>query len=97
MAAPPKKSAKAANADLPEALAAELDDLRQQIDGIDQEILECLNRRARSVQRVGEIKEGGRRSPIYVASRERDLVRALVESNPGVCVAPAAAPTIQRW
>lgn len=83
MAAPPKKSAKAANADLPQALAAELDDLRRQIDGIDQEILQCLNRRARSVQRVGEIKEGGRRSPIYVASRERDLVRALVESNPG--------------
>ena len=30
-----------------------------------------------------EIKEGGRKGPIYVAARERDLVRALIDANEG--------------
>jgi chorismate mutase/prephenate dehydratase len=64
-------------------ITAELETLRTQIDAIDAEILEALNRRARSVERVGELKEGGRRGPIYVAARERDLVRALMDANPG--------------
>jgi chorismate mutase / prephenate dehydratase len=64
-------------------IGKELDALREQIDEIDLEILDRLNRRAASVQRVGELKQGGRRGPIYVAARERDLVRALIEANPG--------------
>ncbi len=64
-------------------IAEELADLRAQIDAIDHEILERLNRRARCVQRVGELKDGGRKGPIYVAARERDLVRALMDENPG--------------
>ena len=61
----------------------ELASLRNQIDEIDREILVRLNRRASLVQRVGELKEGGRKGPIYVAARERDLVSALVDANPG--------------
>lgn len=61
----------------------ELTSLRNQIDEIDREILDRLNRRASLVQRVGELKEGGRKGPIYVAARERDLVSALVDANPG--------------
>lgn len=61
----------------------ELGVLRNQIDAIDRELLDGLNRRAEFVQRVGEIKEGGRKGPIYVAARERDLVQALIESNSG--------------
>lgn len=64
-------------------IAEELAALRGQIDAIDGEILAQLNRRARCVQRVGELKQGGRKGPIYVAARERDLVRALVDANPG--------------
>jgi chorismate mutase/prephenate dehydratase len=64
-------------------IEAELGDLRTQIDAIDLEILERLNRRATCVQRVGELKDGGRRGPIYVAARERDLVRSLMDANPG--------------
>ncbi|MEM9177861.1 MAG: prephenate dehydratase [Myxococcota bacterium] len=64
-------------------IEAELDALRAQIDSIDAEILARLNARARAVQRVGEIKDGGRRGPIYVAARERDLVRALIDANQG--------------
>jgi chorismate mutase/prephenate dehydratase len=62
---------------------AELTGLREAIDGVDGEILALLNRRAEFVREVGRVKEGGRRSPVYVASRERDLVDALVERNPG--------------
>lgn len=65
------------------SIEAELGALRGEIDAIDREILDCLNRRARCVQRVGELKDGGRKGPIYVAARERDLVSALVEANPG--------------
>ncbi len=64
-------------------IAEELAELRARIDAIDGEILERLNRRAGCVQRVGELKDGGRKGPIYVAARERDLVRALVDSNTG--------------
>jgi chorismate mutase/prephenate dehydratase len=64
-------------------IEAELGVLRAQIDEIDLEILERLNRRASCVQRVGELKDGGRKGPIYVAARERDLVRTLVEANSG--------------
>ena len=61
----------------------ELGVLRNQIDAIDRGLLDGLNRRAEFVQRVGEIKDGGRKGPIYVAARERDLVQALIESNTG--------------
>ena len=64
-------------------IGAELVALRDEIDVVDREILDRLNTRAAFVQRVGELKEGGRNGPIYVAARERDLVGALVESNPG--------------
>lgn len=64
-------------------IGGELTSLRNQIDEIDSEILARLNRRASCVQRVGELKQGGRKGPIYVAARERDLVRALVDANPG--------------
>ncbi len=64
-------------------IASELNALRGEIDAIDAEILGCLNRRASRVQRVGDLKKGGLRGPIYVAARERDLVRELVEANQG--------------
>ena len=67
----------------PPEIAQELGTLRAEIDAIDGEILQQLNLRARCVQQVGELKDGGRRGPIYVAARERDLVRSLVQSNQG--------------
>jgi len=64
-------------------IGGELASLRGQIDEIDAEILTLLNRRATCVQSVGDLKQGGRKGPIYVAARERDLVSALVEANSG--------------
>jgi chorismate mutase/prephenate dehydratase len=61
----------------------DLASLRREIDQVDAEILDCLNRRAACVQRVGELKQQGRSGPVYVAARERDLVRALIDTNSG--------------
>ena len=66
-----------------EDVVSELSRLRASIDGVDRKILDELNRRARLVREVGEVKAGGRRSPVYVASRERDLVAELTANNPG--------------
>lgn len=66
-----------------EDIGAELARLRDEIDVVDREILRQLNLRAEWVRRVGELKQGGKRAPVYVGSRERDLVAALVASNPG--------------
>ncbi|MGH0038473.1 MAG: prephenate dehydratase, partial [Myxococcota bacterium] len=63
-------------------ISPELARLRDQIDVVDREILAKLNERARLVQRVGDLKRS-RRAPVYVASRERDLVEALAGANEG--------------
>lgn len=78
-----KSPGDAAAADRADGIDRELAGLRAEIDAIDREILARLNERARAVQRVGEIKDGGRKGPIYVAARERDLVSALIEANDG--------------
>lgn len=59
-----------------------LTDLRREIDAVDGEILEALNRRAAFVQQVGELKRS-ERTGVYRSGRERDLVARLVDSNPG--------------
>jgi chorismate mutase/prephenate dehydratase len=61
---------------------AELELLREQIDAVDRELLECLNERARLVQRVGDAKAGSG-SPIYDARRERDILETLRVANEG--------------
>ncbi|MCP4036791.1 MAG: hypothetical protein GY733_07635, partial [bacterium] len=69
-------------------LGRELAALREKIDAVDREILERLNQRARLVEDVGQLKSGGERSPIYVASRERDIVASLIANNPGPFPSP---------
>jgi chorismate mutase/prephenate dehydratase len=97
--------AKAEKSDLPKAppkgeaassVDAELTGLREAIDGVDGDILALLNRRAEFVREVGRVKEGGRRSPVYVASRERDLVDALVDRNPGPFPDAAISPVFRE-
>ncbi|MEZ4216832.1 MAG: prephenate dehydratase [Myxococcota bacterium] len=62
---------------------AELGRLRGEIDSIDREILDRLNARAALVKEVGRLKAQTGRAPVYVASRERDLIQALVAQNRG--------------
>ena len=76
-------------------IAEALSSMRAEIDSIDREILGLLNRRAHCVKRVGDLKQGGRMGPIYVAARERDLVHSLMENNPGP-FPNAAIPHVYR-
>ena len=59
-----------------------LQSLREQIDALDRELLELLNRRARVALEVGELKrrEG---SPVFRPEREAQVIAALEAGNPG--------------
>jgi chorismate mutase/prephenate dehydratase len=56
--------------------------LREQIDAIDQQILELLNRRARVAQDVGHIK-AETNAPVFRPEREAQVLRNAAERNPG--------------
>ena len=58
-----------------------LDELRNRIDNIDSQILELLNKRASVCQQVGKAK--GSEKPIYVPSREREVVKRLTGDSTG--------------
>lgn len=59
-----------------------LDTLREKIDGIDRQVLTLLNERVRTAAEIGHVKrlEG---SPIYVASREEQVLQKLAKLNQG--------------
>jgi len=59
-----------------------LEELRKQIDEIDDRLLELLNRRIRVVQKVGELKHRTGAS-IYRPEREKAIIRRLVDRNGG--------------
>ncbi|MDQ8205153.1 prephenate dehydratase [Pelagicoccus sp. SDUM812003] len=60
----------------------DLDTLRKKIDEIDLQVLELLNERVRTAAEIGHVKrlEG---SPIYVASREEQVLSKLGKLNKG--------------
>jgi chorismate mutase len=64
-----------------EALAV-LEHFRQEIDGIDRELLELLNRRTRVVEQIGRVKES-MNFPVYEPKREQDVFRNVVDHNAG--------------
>ena len=58
--------------------------VRTEIDSIDAQLIELLNRRARCAQQVGEIKaHHGEAGFIYRPEREAQVLRRLQEINPG--------------
>ncbi|MCB4203668.1 prephenate dehydratase [Deferribacterales bacterium Es71-Z0220] len=59
-----------------------IDELRQQIDNIDEKILELLNERARCVIEIGKIKQS-QNKPLYVPSREKAIYERLKAINSG--------------
>ncbi|OEU73106.1 MAG: chorismate mutase [Desulfuromonadales bacterium C00003093] len=60
----------------------DLKKLRDQIDSIDSQLLELLNRRAEVVISVGKAKEGND-EVFYVPSREKAIYERLTAQNPG--------------
>ena len=59
-----------------------LADLRKLIDGVDNDVIELLNKRAQLAREIGDIKIQ-RSQRMYVPERERALLTRLLENNPG--------------
>ncbi|HVK33113.1 MAG TPA: prephenate dehydratase [Burkholderiaceae bacterium] len=70
---------------------ADLGSLRAQIDAVDRELLELLNRRAALALEVGELKkrEG---SPVFRPEREAQVIDGLKAANPGPLATDSVAP-----
>ncbi len=58
----------------------QLEQLRAQIDALDEQLLKLLNERARLAQTVGHVKGG---SQVYRPEREAQVLRRLTEANAG--------------
>ncbi|MDO5058224.1 MAG: prephenate dehydratase [Lautropia sp.] len=60
-----------------------INEVRQEIDVLDGQLLELVNRRARLAQRIGELKQGADDAPVYRPEREALIIRNLQARNPG--------------
>lgn len=60
----------------------DLDELRRQIDGIDEELVALLNRRANVVVEVGKLKNTTG-APIYAPDREKAVLEKIKKANKG--------------
>jgi chorismate mutase len=57
-------------------------ELRERVDEVDRELIRALSERARIVQEIMAIKaEAG--APVYDPKREEEILRRVVERNPG--------------
>jgi chorismate mutase/prephenate dehydratase len=61
-------------------MSDEITQYRQQIDAIDEQLLKLVSERARFARTIGGLKNGG---PIYRPEREAQILRRLLENNPG--------------
>jgi chorismate mutase len=73
----------------------EIGDLRQQIDSIDDELLRLFNERARLVVQIGHIKKS-HGLPIYIPSREAQILIRVQRDNPGPLSPEAVARLYQQ-
>ncbi|MEW5723035.1 MAG: prephenate dehydratase [Thermodesulfobacteriota bacterium] len=71
--------------------AAGIKELREQVDRLDREILDLLNRRAGLSLEIGRLKHEEKRA-IHDPGRERDLIEALARGNRG----PLSAEGLRR-
>jgi len=60
---------------------APLDELRQQIDAIDDQLLQLIHQRAGLAAQVGQQKQANGDTAYYVPSREADIIRRLLRAN----------------
>ena len=61
-------------------MADDIARLRRDIDGVDDELLTLLNKRAALASRVGALKKG---APAYRPEREAEILRRMAQANPG--------------
>src|SRR3954469_15365496 len=74
---------------------AELASLRTQIDAVDDQILQLLDRRAQVVRRVGELKRE-RRETFHVPHRERAVLERLTSAANGAFPREAVRPVFRE-
>ena len=67
-----------------------LDDWRSRINDLDNQILDLLTQRAEAALQIGDLKRR-QDAPSYAPEREADIVRRLIEQNPGPLAADAVA------
>lgn len=60
--------------------AKDLAELRKEIDEVNQELVDLLNKRATIAQEIGKAKKG---APVYDPARETEVIKKVVESNRG--------------
>jgi chorismate mutase/prephenate dehydratase len=60
----------------------DLDDWRSRINNLDHEILHLLNQRAEAALKIGDLKRL-RDVPAYIPAREAEVIRKVVDANPG--------------
>lgn len=63
-------------------MSESLDDLRQRIDALDDQVLALLNERAGHAIKIAEVKRASN-APIYVPEREKQVFQRLSEKNTG--------------
>ena len=69
-------------------MAEDIEKLRREIDGVDDELLALLNRRADLARRIGALKGA---SPAYRPERETEILRSLAKRNTGPLPSERAA------
>ena len=57
-------------------------ELRERVDEVDRELIEALSERARIVQEIMALKAGVG-APVYDPRREEEILRSVVDRNPG--------------
>lgn len=60
-----------------------LEAIRNEIDGLDRELLALINRRAGLAKKVAQVKDGGGSPLYYRPEREAEVLRSLVDGNDG--------------
>ncbi|MCS7081430.1 MAG: chorismate mutase [Bacteroidetes bacterium] len=75
----------------PESLWQAMEDWRRRIDALDLEILQLLNERARCACQIGALKKR-LGLPLYTPEREAEVMRNVVQHNPG----PLSAEAVRR-
>ncbi len=73
--------------------AGEIGKLRREIDALDDELLQLLNRRAAAARRIGELKDGG---SAYRPERESEILRRVAGAGAGPLSAERAAAVFRE-
>ncbi len=72
-----------------------IDDIRQRIDSIDDELLRLFNERAKLATQIGQMKKT-LGLPIYIPSREEEILTRVQRENPGPLSPEAIARLYQQ-